>query len=500
MPIVKCSASKAKPDKAIKYILDPEKVIATGNIGFSTMDPNKMAEQMMETMYFHGKGKDPNERKFYHLKLAFDPADRAENGGSLTPQKALAYAYDYTRKLWPENEVIFTAQDHGASVHIHFIISACNQLNGKKLEISNHEYRRWKDEAQTLAEEYGLSALDWRQAVADKRTMECQSTEPQKYSFAEKGMHDRGAVPWKDELRKIIDRAASTAYTMDEFRTALKEQNVTLTRCSESIISYQWGGHKAVRGDTLGGDYTMHAVQSAIQHNHTQKENEGRKPSLDSVISYAKKRSDGSIRQITAKEREVFRSLGRAAWVSREEVDLICDQAASWTWEEKKQAWDGYRQAKEEFWKEYQRQREEISKELDDAYRRKRQSQQLHWLLHPYNRRRSLLGVLFALIVLGTRDDLRDAEEQIEELKLRQNELFIANKLFRQQTGEPLQQLRMRDLSAEQYMKAVYLLQMRVDSLYLQIGFGGTGGIVHDMRLQAMLDEATGCCMGRKIK
>jgi len=113
MPITKCAASKATPAKGIDYIMDPEKVIARGSQGFVTKDPKQMARQMLQTMHLFGKGFDPNERKYYHPKISFDPKDRPELGGTLTPEKANEYAAKYAAKMWPSREVVWAVQDHG---------------------------------------------------------------------------------------------------------------------------------------------------------------------------------------------------------------------------------------------------------------------------------------------------------------------------------------------------------------------------------------------------
>ena len=99
MPITKCEASKATPSKGIAYILDPEKVIARGSQRFLSDNPEKMAKQILQTMHLFGKGYDFNERKYYHTKVSFDPADRPENGGVLTAESANRYAAKYAKKL-----------------------------------------------------------------------------------------------------------------------------------------------------------------------------------------------------------------------------------------------------------------------------------------------------------------------------------------------------------------------------------------------------------------
>ena len=47
-----------------------------------------------------------------------------------------------------------------------------------------------------------------------------------------------------------------------------------LTRCSERMISYKFGNYPAVRGDTLGDDYTMAGIVFAaiVLHHHGNRE------------------------------------------------------------------------------------------------------------------------------------------------------------------------------------------------------------------------------------
>lgn len=160
MPILKFGASKANPAKGINYIMDPEKFIIGGNQGFATNDPKKMARQMLQTMHLFGKGFDSDERKYYHVQIYFDPADLQRNGGILDVGKANFYAADYANEIWPEREVVWAIHDHGPGIHIHFIVASCALDTGRKLNVRNAEYYNWRARVQSLAREYGLSALD----------------------------------------------------------------------------------------------------------------------------------------------------------------------------------------------------------------------------------------------------------------------------------------------------------------------------------------------------
>lgn len=454
MPIVKCSASKATPSKGIAYIMDPEKVIAQGHQGFVTQDPKEMAHQMLQTMHLHHKGFDPEERKYYHAKVAFDPKDRPENGGTLNPAMANAYAAKYAAKTWPGREVVWAVQDHGSSIHIHFIVAACEQETGKKLDARDAEYRAWKDQAQDLAKEFGLSTLDWRKATRAKRGKEVQGDLPIDETFAEQGLKARGKVTWKDDLREKIDAAIKSSTSMDDFRKNLEAAGVTLTRCTGTTISYKLGDHKACRGDSLGGDYTVAAIQDALEHNRQDPAlQEGRKRSLDAQIYGA------SNRTLTKEEKQLIRELGRLAGMKRAEIDEMCDRAPRATWEEKQAAWADYKAARDDFWAEYNAKSKEIQNEINEAYKRRRIYKQYEWALDPRNRRKSLIGTIIAMIYLLTHDDPFITDLKIGQLKREQEKLRKDMSLFKSTTGEAVETLRQKGHSLDAYMAAVKEMQ-----------------------------------------
>lgn len=472
MPIVKCKASKATPMKGLAYIMDPKKTLASGSIGFRSTDPKQMGKQMMDTMLFHGKGTSKDERKYYHVKTSFALEDLTENGGTLTPEKANDYARNFAEKMWPGREVAWSVQQHGEAMHIHFIVAACDMATGKKLDARQSDYRRWKDYAQELASKMGLTPLDWREATRRKRQREIQADMPVKETFAEKGLQAKGKAVWKDDLRAIIDAAIAASDNMIEFEAELQERGVTLPRCSDTNISYKLGDHRACRGDTLGGDYTIEAVRNALQHNRELRDpapEEGKeKAGINALIGHAQTRHDVAAaggRTFSSEERENARQLGRLAGIKRSEVDAMIGDAAKASWAEKQQAWADYKAASNEFWQEYNVRQEAIKKELDAAYKKKRRIKQAEWELDPRNRRRSLICAVFSYIYLEKNGSNASAKENIARLKREQEKLRTAAGLFKSNKREALEQLREKGLTLEAYMAAVKQMQAQADKL-----------------------------------
>lgn len=460
MPIVKCEASKATPMKGLAYIMDKEKTLAKGSQGFMTDDPQQMARQMMQTMHLHGKGNSSNERKYYHCKISFDPQDLKENGGDLDERKANLYAAKYAAKTWPGREVAWSVQHHGTAMHIHFIVAACEQETGKKLDARDAEYRRWKNRANDLAKEMGLSTLDWEKATKEKRRREIQADDPISETFAEQGLKARGQTTWKDDLRERIDAALQISGTLAEFKAALQANGVELTRCTEQTISYKLGDHRACRGDTLGGDYTAQAIRDALQHNqeHPALADPEYRPSLQEKLAGIQSGANYD-RVIGLEERQMLRELGRLAGFKRAEIDEMCDQAPKATWEEKQQAWGDYKTAKAAFWDEYAIRQQALRNEIDAAYKRRRKVKNAEWALNPRNRRSSLFGVIFAAIYLSRNDSSAMIDREIEILKREQRTLRQDMASFKAHTGEAVETLREKGLSLDAYMASVQRMQ-----------------------------------------
>lgn len=430
MPISTIKASKATPGKAINYILDKSKA---GQWSVLSLDPYRdMGKQMMLTARMWEKAQDENDRKYYHLKISFHPDDWEKNGGVLTELEALQMCMEVVHEFFPEHEcagAIHTDKDH---LHFHGIINAVNMGDGSMLDMRNAEYRKLKDRVNEIAVERGLSTIDWRKATARKRMEELQSDEPENLTFAEQGLRERGKASWKDAIRAIVDEAASSCCSMKEFQAALAQNGVELTRCTGATISYKLGGHRACRGDSLGGDYTAQAIRAALKHNQERLQHE---------------------------EREKYREWGRSAGMKREEVDALCDMASRATWAEKQKVWEAYKAAKNAFWEDYQARQRKISEAMDDAYLRRQKARDAEWILNPRNRRRSLGSIIFAAIVLKGTGPSNIADQDIALLKVQQAQLRKEAKEFSSRSSDALETLRTKGLSLDTYLMSVQNLQ-----------------------------------------
>ena len=98
MPLLKCSASKAKPRNGITYITDPKKAsyVSSRNL----FEDEDYAEQFEQTTRRFGKGDKSDERKYYHFKLSCARQD------NVTAQQAHRYAEEVAEKLFESCECV----------------------------------------------------------------------------------------------------------------------------------------------------------------------------------------------------------------------------------------------------------------------------------------------------------------------------------------------------------------------------------------------------------
>lgn len=443
MPILKMRASRGNVGEAITYVLDKAKSTLRAVLNMSTNED--YAKQMQRTVRLWNKD-TPGSRQFYHLKLAFHPDDSDRNGGPLTDGIAIQAATRLVKEFASGYQALLSVHNDTAHKHVHMIISAVHPLTGKKINIRDSQYRYMKDRANEIAAEYGLRTIDWRAAVRKKRSEEIQPELPISYCFAERGMIRQNKDSWKGGLRNIIDGAIIGCYSLDDFRKNLAKSNVTLTRCSARCITYKLGDHPPVRGDTLGGDYTMAAILNTIRHYQDWPDNH----------------------DVDVTDGELYKSWGRLGGVRRGEVEAITEEIHRATWTQKQDVWNVYRESKEAFWNEWHRRRAALKEDMDEAYRHRRLVKDTQWALDPRNRKRCLAGIIFAAIILHRYGNREQIEEEIRNLRGKMELLRKESVKFRNQSEAAILNLRQRELTLDQYLLEVRRMQNLAEGLFQQ--------------------------------
>lgn len=114
------------------------------------------SKQMKETAKLYvPKRKPANSITYYRLKIRFAPQDFCQNGGPLTPEKAILYCESFVNEFFPGHEAVLVV--HLSSVlHVHAIINSVHSSSGTIRHIKGFERRAMLERTNSLAREFGL--------------------------------------------------------------------------------------------------------------------------------------------------------------------------------------------------------------------------------------------------------------------------------------------------------------------------------------------------------
>ena len=241
MPLLKCSASKAKPKNGITYITNPKKAayVSSRNL----FEDEDYAEQFEQTAKRFGKGDKFDERKYYHFKLSCARID------NVTAQQAHRYAQEVAEKLFNDCECVIATHTATQAVHSHIIVNAVHPITGKKLQFSQKDYVAMKDEVNRIGKENGFTETDFRKRGKNSRTA------------VEKKIMLKGGTSWKEELREVIAEAIKNSTTPDKFKEYLEKcYGVKITRDGKDYSYLHPQKQKPIRGEKLGTNYTKSEV------------------------------------------------------------------------------------------------------------------------------------------------------------------------------------------------------------------------------------------------
>jgi len=293
MPLVICRACKSYAGKAINYITDKKKAERITTYGLD--ESRSLAQQFIDTGMIHGKGDTYDERKYYHIKISFEPKDRIENGGKLTAELAERIADEYFKSQYGSHEYILATHTDKEHIHCHAIINAVSFESGKKIQHSNKDLADMKDAVNDVSERYGVSRFDWKEAVREKRqrAKEERASKSKELTQREKYIKERegeewASSSWKETLRSKIDEAKGQCRSRAEFQKYLFENyGVEMPRNTEKTVSFKHPAvAETVRGVKLGAEYTAESIDQAL------KENQERIEKKDAKLRFTEKRND----------------------------------------------------------------------------------------------------------------------------------------------------------------------------------------------------------------
>ena len=258
MPIFKAAENKkchgkggfkTSPKFTLAYITRPDKAAIVSSQYLN--DDMDYARQLEDTKRLWNKGLAANSRKYYHFIHSFSVYD------SITPEEAHEITEKLCRRSFPDSEFVIATHTDTEHIHSHIVINSLSCITGKMLRISPDAYTAIKDYSNELAEECGLTTVDFRKP----------SEEPVRQSQAERQIILRGGTSWKQELCEVIDLAVDNTDNMADFEAYIGKYGVEIPRNTARTISFRHPEKKkAIRGDKLGANYTKAALEERLSH------------------------------------------------------------------------------------------------------------------------------------------------------------------------------------------------------------------------------------------
>lgn len=241
--ISKIKAIKSTPEKAIQYILDPEKTEEGTLVSSFGCAPETAALEFQLTAK---KGSQTGNRLAYHLMQSFSPED------DLTPEKAHTLGMEFAQKVTGGKYefVIATHIDKG-HIHNHIIFNATSFVDRKKYHcgVWKWEKARIRGINDKICAENGLSVIEAYSGRKGKG----------KYEYDQ----SKKESSWKDKLAKTIDRAILKANDFNEFLAIMELEGYEVKQ--GKYISFKGTGQdRFTRAKRIGEAYTEEKIKERI--------------------------------------------------------------------------------------------------------------------------------------------------------------------------------------------------------------------------------------------
>ena len=227
-----------------------------------------------------------NDVKSHHYIISFDPKDSSE--GNLTIKQAQNIGMDFAKRNFPGHQAIVCTHNDGehasGNMHVHIIINSlrkrdvtrqgfmerkCDNLAGYKHHLTNQYLEYLKKDLMKVCKKEHLNQVDLLSPAKKKVT-------EREYWAKERGTHKKGSKfeLTKDKIRNAIDDVASRCKSEKEFAKILKSDYHITLKASRGRYSYVLPNRdKAIRGRTLGTNYTEEYLREQFKLNRTQYKN-----------------------------------------------------------------------------------------------------------------------------------------------------------------------------------------------------------------------------------
>ena len=263
MAVTKIIPIKARLDKRINYVLNPEKTelknaleyigngAKTANSKYVT-SYNCSMENAFKLMRETQQKFCANERKNavlgYHVILSYKP-------GEVTPEQAFEYGSEFVQKnLAKKYEVVMATHLDHSHIHCHIVFNSVSFVDGKKFRNNFKDYfRDIRELSDSICREHELSVIE--------------NPKGKGKHYAEWKAEKDGRPTIRGQMRAELDEIIKRSITFNEFWRQLKRSGYTVHRrgvniAHTSIIPPY--GKRPIRLDSLGKGYSEEDIFQRI--------------------------------------------------------------------------------------------------------------------------------------------------------------------------------------------------------------------------------------------
>ena len=288
MAITKIKPIRGTVNKALAYILDPQKTddaFYVSSYGCAASDAAAKEFEWTRNLAVQ-QGMQMPKVLARHLIQSFDigevTPEEAHEVGKQLADEWLKGKYEY---------VIATHIDKG-HCHNHIIFNAVNYVDFHAYRSNKRTYRELRQLSDEICKEHGLSVIPPSQN---------KGMDYKEYTEAKRG------TSWKQKLKQTIDRLVITAKDYDDFLRLMQEAGYEI-KTGKYISFRAEGQERFTRSKTIGENYTEERIKERIAGGTHQGTNCRRNASRNELPDGRPEETKGRPCRMSSPLSEIFRS------------------------------------------------------------------------------------------------------------------------------------------------------------------------------------------------
>ena len=255
MAVLQIHVVRARLDKRINYVMNPEKTACQGFHSFFgikdtltsgfTCACDEAYQQMMETKQ-HEKKTD--KVLGYHYIQSFKP-------GEVTPEEAHQVGCEFIERCFAEDfeVVIGTHTDH-AHIHNHIILNSVSFVDGHKFQSTPASFYKLREISDEICRAHHLSVID------DPKTRKAKH-------YAEWKAEQEYRPTIRNEIRRDIDVVLKQAHSLNNFWELLRLRGyeIKFNEKRKYAAIRPPNGKRFIRMKSLGEEYTPRELVKRLE-------------------------------------------------------------------------------------------------------------------------------------------------------------------------------------------------------------------------------------------